>query len=207
VDVTTRTQKPLSAEAVAREANRGYDLLMIGRDPVRGKAGEFHEDVSQLAAGFEGPVAVVSALGVHAQDSTHASFNILVPITGSAVSRSGAEMAVALASATHSPLTILYVVAQSKRATTMGLLGARRREQEAVLKDIMQIADQNGVRARTAVRANVDPAKAILNLAGRGKHNLIVMGVSRRPGMTLSFGAVAAAVLQGSERSLLFVAS
>jgi len=207
VDVTTRTQKSLSAEAVAREANRGYDLLMIGRDPVRGAAGEFHEDVSHLAAGFEGPVAVVSALGVHTQDAAHAGFNILVPITGSAVSRSGAEMAVVLASATHSPLTILYVVAQSRRATTMGLLGARRREQEAVLKDIMQVADQNGVRVRTAVRANTDPAKAILNLAERGKHNLIVMGVSRRPGRTLSFGEVAAAVLQDSERSLLFVAS
>ena len=89
VDVTTRTQKALSAEAVAREANRGYDLLMIGRDPVRGAHGGFHEGVSRIAAGFDGPIAVASALGVHAEDAAHADFNILVPITGSAVSRSG----------------------------------------------------------------------------------------------------------------------
>jgi nucleotide-binding universal stress UspA family protein len=33
------------------------------------------------------------------------------------------------------------------------------------------------------------------------------MGVSRRPGATLSFGEVAATVLQNTERSVLFVAS
>lgn len=207
VDVTTRTQKALSAEAVAREADRGYDLLMIGKDPVRGGAGGFHKGVSRIAAGFDGPVAVVSALGVHVANAARADFNILVPITGSAVSRSGAEVAVALARATHSPLTVLYVVAQSRRAATMAMLGTRRREQEAVLKDIVRIADQNGVRVRTAVRAHTSAANAILEQAHRGRQNLIVMGVSRRPGQTLSFGEVAAAVLEESERSLLFVAS
>jgi Kef-type K+ transport system membrane component KefB/nucleotide-binding universal stress UspA family protein len=207
VDVTTRTQKALSAEAVAREANRGYDLLMIGRDPVRGAHGGFHEAVSRIAAGFDGPIAVACALGVHAEDAAHADFNILVPITGSAVSRSGAEVAIVLARATHSPLTVLYVMGQSKRTATIAILGTRRREQEAVLKDIVHIADQNGVRVRTAVRAHMSPAKAILEQAHRGRQNLIVMGVSRRPGQTLSFGEVAAAVLEESERSVLFVAS
>jgi Kef-type K+ transport system membrane component KefB/nucleotide-binding universal stress UspA family protein len=207
VDVTTRTQKALSAEAIAREANRGYDLLMIGSDPVRGAAGGFHENISRIAAGFDGPVAVVAALGGLAENAAHADFNILVPITGSAVSRSGAEVAVALARATHSPLTVLYVVAQSKRRAPLAILGARRREQEAVLKDIVQIADQNGVRVRTAVRAHMSPAKAILEHARRGRQNLIVIGVSRRPGLTLSFGEVAAAVLDNSQCSLLFVAS
>ena len=86
-------------------------------------------------------------------------------------------------------------------------LGAQRREQEAVLKDIVKIADQYGVRVRTAVTAHGTPAKAILEHARRGKHNLIVMGVSRRPGATLSFGEVAATVLEDTERSVLFVAS
>jgi hypothetical protein len=39
------------------------------------------------------------------------------------------------------------------------------------------------------------------------KHNLVVMGVSRRPGEKLFFGDTAAALLEKSERSLLFVAS
>jgi Kef-type K+ transport system membrane component KefB/nucleotide-binding universal stress UspA family protein len=207
VDVTTRSQKALSAEAVALEANRGYDLLMIGRNTVRGGAGEFHEGVSRVAAAFEGPVAVALALGAHAQNASCANFNILAPITGSEVSRHGAEVAVALARATHCPLTVLYVAAQSTRAKTLAILGAQRREQEAVLKDIVKIADQYGVRVRTAVTAHASPAKAILEQARRGKQNLIVMGVSRRPGETLSFGEVAAAVLENTERSVLFVAS
>jgi hypothetical protein len=40
-----------------------------------------------------------------------------------------------------------------------------------------------------------------------GEHNLLVMGVSPRPGASLSYGAVAATLLARAERSLLFVAS
>ena len=207
VDVTTRSQQILSAEAVALEAHRGYDLLMIGRDPVRGGDGGFDDEVSRIAAAFEGPVAVALALGAHAQDASCANLNILAPITGSGVSRHGAEVAVALARATRRPLTVMYVAAQSARARPLAILGAQRREQEAVLKDIVKIADQYGVRVRTAVTAHASPAKAILEHARRGKHNLIVLGVSRRPGATLSFGEVAATVLENTERSVLFVAS
>ena len=39
-----------------------------------------------------------------------------------------------------------------------------------------------------------------------GRHNLIVLGVSRRPGETLSFGSLATALLETSEKSLMFVA-
>jgi nucleotide-binding universal stress UspA family protein len=103
-------------------------------------------------------------------------------------------------------LTVLYVGARA-RAKPLAILGAQRREQEAVLKDIVKLADQYGVRVRTAVTANANPGRAIVDHANRGKHNLIVMGVSRRPGTTLSFGEVAATVLEDTERSVLFVAS
>ena len=207
VNVTTRAQNAIAHEAVALEAHRGYDLLMIGRDPVLGAAGEFHEEVSRIAAAFKGPIAVASARGLHAADAACEDLNILVPVTGSAVSRNGAEIAAALARATNRPVTVLYVAAESRRATTIALLGSRRREQEAVLKDIVKSADQYGVRVRTAVSSRANPAKAILDQARRGGQNLIVMGVSRRPGETLSFGEIAAGVLERSECSLLFVAS
>jgi Kef-type K+ transport system membrane component KefB/nucleotide-binding universal stress UspA family protein len=207
VDVTTRSQRALSAEAVALEAHRGYDLLMIGRDPVRGSDGGFDEEISRTAAAFTGPIAVALALGTHAADASCANLNILAPITGSEVSRNGAEVAVALARATHRPLTVLFVGARPTRAKPLAILGAQRREQEAVLKDMVKIADQYGVRVRTAVTTRADPAQGILEHVRRGKHNLVVMGVSRRPGATLSFGEVAATVLANAERSLLFVAS
>jgi nucleotide-binding universal stress UspA family protein len=207
VNVTTRAQSVVAHEAVALEAQRGYDLLMIGRDPVMGAPGEFHPEVSRIAAAFQGPIAVVAARGAHAEDAADKDLNILVPVTGSAVSRNGAEIAVALARATNRPLTVLYVAAELGRATTLALLGTRRREQEAVLKDIVKSADQYGVQVRTACSTHGNPAKVILEEARRGKHNLIVMGVSRRPGAELSFGDVAATVLEKSQRSLLFVAT
>jgi len=90
---------------------------------------------------------------VHAHDASCANLSILAPITGSAVSSHGAEVAIALARATHRPLTVLYVANQSMRGRTLAILGARRREQEAVLKDIVKIADPVRRARRTAVRA------------------------------------------------------
>ena len=58
---------------------------------------------------------------------------------------------------------------------------------------------------RTAVRANVAAEEAILKEMTRGKHNLIVLGVGRRPGEKLFFGDTASALLEKSKQSLLFV--
>ena len=57
-----------------------------------------------------------------------------------------------------------------------------------------------------SVRIESAPEQAILREAQRGGHNLIVMGVNRRPGEVLFFGDVAAAVLKSTEASVLFVA-
>jgi len=43
--------------------------------------------------------------------------------------------------------------------------------------------------------------------AKRNGHNLIVMGVSRRPGDKLFFGETAAGVIENSPISVVFVAS
>ena len=48
---------------------------------------------------------------------------------------------------------------------------------------------------------------AIVAELKRRNHNLVVLGVGRRPGERLFFGDTAAALLEKSERSLLFVAS
>ncbi len=82
-----------------------------------------------------------------------------------------------------------------------------RQAEEAILKDIVKLAESYQLELRTAVRADLAPDEAILKESARHKHNLIVMGVGRRPGEKLFFGDTAAALLENSERSLLFVAS
>jgi nucleotide-binding universal stress UspA family protein len=59
---------------------------------------------------------------------------------------------------------------------------------------------------KSAIRTDISAEDAILRQARRGKHDLIVLGVSRRPGKALSFGDVATALLESSDRSLMFVA-
>jgi nucleotide-binding universal stress UspA family protein len=71
----------------------------------------------------------------------------------------------------------------------------------------VSIADGYNMSIRTAVLADNAPNEAILSEAERRKNNLIVMGVSRRPGEKLFFGDTASALLADAECSLLFVAS
>jgi len=61
--------------------------------------------------------------------------------------------------------------------------------------------------SHTAVVAERAADEAILAELKRRNHNLVVLGVGRRPGERLFFGDTAAALLEKSERSLLFVAS
>ena len=49
--------------------------------------------------------------------------------------------------------------------------------------------------------------EAILKEIEKRQHNLIVMGVERRPGEKLFFGETATAILEKSDRSIVFVVS
>ncbi len=61
VEVTTRQQQSNDPEAVASEARKGYDLLVIGVAKARDPNGGFSKDVSRIADGFDGPLAVVDS--------------------------------------------------------------------------------------------------------------------------------------------------
>jgi nucleotide-binding universal stress UspA family protein len=131
-----------------------------------------------------------------------------VPVSGTVYSRRGAEVALALARADNGSVTALYVGQQRRswrrRVPTPWTIGA---DEEAILREIVELGDRGGVPVRTAVRRAIAPEEAILRRLHNGTYNLLVMGVSPRPGDNLSFGHVAGAVLARSERSLLFVSS
>jgi nucleotide-binding universal stress UspA family protein len=57
------------------------------------------------------------------------------------------------------------------------------------------------------MRVDVAADDAILKEGQRGKYDLIILGVTRRPGETLHFGNTASAVLERSDLSILFMAS
>jgi Kef-type K+ transport system membrane component KefB/nucleotide-binding universal stress UspA family protein len=207
VDVTIRKHNAASGEAVAEEAKKGYDLLVVGVENTRVKNGGFHQDVSRIASAFEGPLAIVAGNGDHLRQPQQSPLHILVPVTGNEVSRRAADVAIAIARACDCPITALYV------ATTSVSNGRKRRgfrarqQEQAIMRDVVEMADRHDVTTRTAVHADVAPHEAILAEVKKRGHDLIVMGVSRRPGDKLFFGDTAAAVLEKSPASIVFVAS
>jgi Kef-type K+ transport system membrane component KefB/nucleotide-binding universal stress UspA family protein len=209
VDITTRTrqQSDVVAEAVAREAGKGYDLLFIGVEPVAEEE-VFDDQVARIAGEFKGPFAIAAARGGQRRGGIGRALDILVPVSGTVYSRRGAEVALALARADNGSVTALYVGQQRRswhrRVPTPWTIGA---DEEAILREIVELGDRGGVSVRTAVRRAIAPEEAILRRLHNGPYNLLVMGVSPRPGDGLSFGQVAAAILARSERSLLFVSS
>jgi nucleotide-binding universal stress UspA family protein len=135
---------------------------------------------------------------------------ILIPVNGSDVSRRAAEVAFVLARASDARVSGLYVssaAAANAKRKRAGRGSATRRSEEAVLKDIAELADRYDVKIRTAMQVDVAADEAILKEAKRRGYDLIVLGVSRRPGDTLFFGNTALAVLDNSDIPVLFVAS
>ena len=209
VDVTTRARRAASSRAIADEAQKGYDLLIVGIGNTRGPRGGFSPEITRIADGFDGPLAVAIAGGDLAQGNEPIG-RILIPVNGTDVSRRAAEVAFALARSGGSRVSALYVAsgrADGERRGRIRRGAALRRNEEAVLKDIAELADRYDARIRTALRLDVAPEDAILKAAERGGYDLVVLGVARRPGETLFFGNTAAAVLERCETAILFVAS
>jgi Kef-type K+ transport system membrane component KefB len=202
LDVTVIPDQTTAMEPLAEEAEKGYDLLIIGLDKttIRDNSG-FHPNITQLAGGFDGPLTIVDARDGLLKNPPEAKLSILVPVNGTESSRRAAEVAIAMARASRAPVTALYVTPPN------GGKSNPRRRADGILKDIVALGDTYDVEAKTAVRSEKLPDQAILKEMAKRKHNLIVMGVERRPGEKLFFGDTATAILEKSDRSIVFVVS
>jgi nucleotide-binding universal stress UspA family protein len=207
--VIARQEEPRGADAIAGEARKGYDLLVVGIAKIRNPKGGFSKDISELTKGFEGPLAVIDTHEPRRRHKAPQHRKILIPVTGSEVSRRAAEIGMALARGSDAEVTALYVTrsnGSSGNGKSTTRKRALRRNEQAVLKDIGALGDRYEVNVRSTTRVNVAPDQAILKEAQRG-YDLIVLGVSRRPGETLFFGNTATSVLDRSATSNLFIAS
>lgn len=210
VDVTTRLQKAPTQKAIEDEAKKGYDLLMIGIHNTLTSDGSIRNEISRIASGFQGPLALATARGRHEERPLTAPLKILVPIAGTDVSSRAAEVAMVIARASNARIAALYVsdagAGPGEKQAAAPIASSHQRE-EALLKDVVEIADRSGVVLKTAVRANVEAGQAILRYAQQGRYDLIVMGVSRNSGEKLFFGNHAQFVLEKAECSVLLLAA
>ncbi|HLJ20321.1 MAG TPA: cation:proton antiporter [Stellaceae bacterium] len=205
IDISSRSRGSGSAATVADEAGKGYGLLAIGLRTVVSSDGAFHQRLASAAAGFEGPLMIVRARGSHLREPLASGFRIVLPVTGTDVSRRAAEIAIALARAANVPVTAIHAstpVPDQARNRQRG--PAMRAHEEQILQDVTTLAQLYEVAVETKVRAGISPEQAIMD-AARANGDLIVMGANRRTGSPLYLGEVATAVLQGSKASVALV--
>jgi nucleotide-binding universal stress UspA family protein len=203
LDVTVLTNMTTEKEVIAEEAEKGYDMMVVGLQNTTVRGHKFNTDVTQLAAGFDGPLTIVEARSGHIKNPSGSELSILVPVNGTGPSRRAAEVAISMARATKAPMTALYVSPPKQN----GARARTRQMADAVLKDIVKLGETYDVEATATVRAEKDADDAILKEAAKRRHNLIVIGVERRPGEELFLGETATAVLEKSDRSIVFVVS
>ena len=200
-DVITRGRRAAGGEAVVTEARKGYGLLLIGVDRTGGGDGGFHDRLSELAAGFDGPLGIVAARGANLRDPVTSGLDILVPISGTQDSRRALEVALALARAGTAPLTLILALPPRR-----GGLATRLTPVEGeVLRQAVALAEHYQVETRTVVRHGMPVEAAIMDQLRRGQHDLVVLGVRARTGETLFFGEVAAAMMERSPASVLLI--
>lgn len=206
VDVVTRARRAELGEAIADEARKGFDLLVVGVDKVAATKDRFDRQIEDIAAKFDGPLAIVAAKGKHLKQPMPDALNILVPVSGSGVSKRGAEVAVALSQAGSGSLRVIYVATTRDKGAQRG--ASRGLSQEAgILKDASDLAARYDVDITTTLRVNRAPEGAILREIDTTDVDLVVMGVDRIQADHLSFGGVADAVLRQSKVSVLLVSS
>jgi nucleotide-binding universal stress UspA family protein len=196
VHLTARVPIDEPADVVKDEARKGYDLMFIGLDHTVEQDGGFTPRISRLAAGFDGPLMLLTNAGDAPLSSKS---RLLVPVNGSAQSRRAAEIAFALARATGAKVQTLFVSQTDGRART-------RLREESVLKDMVEMGERYDVAVTTRISQRSAPAGAIIQ-AAKGNFSMIVMGVSARPGEELFFGNTATAVLKGWDGPILMLAS
>ena len=129
-------------------------------------------------------------------------------MTGTPFSRHGAEMAIALAQASRGTVTALHVAAAHRTPSSWRQVGAAIApvgSSDAIIREIVRLGETYGVSVRGAVQAGGDASSEILRQVRAGGHNLLVMGVSLRPGVDLFFGDVPSELLAHSDCSVLFI--
>lgn len=207
VDVTTRARDKEAGDAVVDEAKKGFDLLVVGMDKVTGAKEGFDRKIEEVTAGFEGPLAIIVAKGNHLKQPASDGFKILVPVSGSAVSRRGAEIAIALARPRATSLGVMYVSTTRDKGVRRNSASVSLLKEEAILKDTVALAARYDVDVTTSLRASAAPEEAILQEIRNSGADLVVMGVDRIQGDSLNFGSVADAVLRKSKVSVLLISN
>jgi nucleotide-binding universal stress UspA family protein len=199
VHIISKIPSDRPAEVVKDEARKGYDMLFVGMENSIGEAGDFSPELVEIAAGFNGPLALLASADGEAPPKLNARTKILLPVNGTPSSRNAAEISFAMARAIGARITLLFVSRSDGHSRTL-------RGEEGMLKDLSDLAARYSVSVDTRISKRGAAPEAILR-EGKSGYDLVVMGVSPRPGDELFFGNTASTVLKDASVPVLLIAS
>jgi Kef-type K+ transport system membrane component KefB/nucleotide-binding universal stress UspA family protein len=196
-EVITRAETADATAAVAQEAAKGFDILFVGLERMCDAHGVFSEAVNRIANSFDGPLVLAIARQGDGEAVRSGQRKLLVPISGTEVSRRGAELAFALAPPETATITAVHI---SRRKAMDGRSAPRQAvrsgSEAAVLQDAKELAAHYGFTLETVVHLDDAPEEAVLREAARVGCDLLVIGAGRRVGAALYLGETVAALTE-----------
>ncbi len=185
------TQRQISqtsdvAATILAEAERGFDLLVLGARPMRGDVGLFGPLTDTIVRRAPCSVFVLSA---RAGQATGVGMRrVLLPTTGTAQDRRGTEFALALARGTGAEVVALHVVEHRAVLASLGIGSDEvlRTSEEAgwlATGEVLRLGKSMGVEVSPVVRSGYGLAadQAITAYATSEGCDLIVMAAEARP--------------------------
>ena len=190
------------AAAVLREAERDYDLIMMGAAAHHLIA---HSVISDVMAGSRVPTVIVRASNGAAPEPLR---RVLVPVDGSLFSRYAAEFAFTFADAAGARVTLLHVlnearvgsgalaVPDSREAHDIAA-GDQSALEERIRTDYGALASDHHTPWDVRVLASGDPSGTIIDESHSEHYDLLVLGAENKMlAQPLFFGQGTAAIVE-----------
>jgi Kef-type K+ transport system membrane component KefB/nucleotide-binding universal stress UspA family protein len=209
IDLIARQHGASTEQAVAAEASKGYDILVVGLEPLL-ESGTTDPQVARVLDGFERAVCIVHAHRDTGEPLVRRRHRILLPVLGSSYSRDTADLALALAQAAGAPVTALYVASPTERDSWRRRLRRSwsvESQSESILQNVLDLSHHYAVQVRTSIGRSASVVDAILAELRARAYDLIVMPLAPRPGNGVGLGSISTAVLDRVPCSLVLLAN
>jgi Kef-type K+ transport system membrane component KefB/nucleotide-binding universal stress UspA family protein len=177
-------EAPKAADAILDEAQKDYDLLILGASEGRNTSRVlFTPLVDYLVR-----VAPCTTLVVHGAPFLEgwSPRRILVPTNGTLTARRAGELAFALAASGEEEVVVLNVVIQDRtsyrRAMKIGAVERQLGSGYQIVEELCTLGESVGARTKAEVRVGTAPEKVILDMVQKNRIELIILGTDLRPG-------------------------
>jgi len=190
-------------EAIVAESERGYDAIFAGASHLRGYDELGGEVLRGIVRNARAPVVIVR--------NGHSSMpfrRLLVPTTGAAFSRLGANLAMHYAREFGAELTALYV--RESASYILPLIRTReshlKTEGTEFVEEIGRLGQEIGVAVEPRVDAGRRPENVILSIVEKEQVDLLVMGVLFRSSEErLFFGPKVREILRRAQCAVVLI--